>query len=112
MKKKKSYSHNFQKCANMENNRLISLQHIIDHYEIDRGFIDALTEHGLVEIVRIEEQECIDEDCLADVERMMRLHFDLEINMAGIEAISHLLNRVHEMQKEMIVLRNKIHTGI
>jgi chaperone modulatory protein CbpM len=38
---------------------------------------------------------------------MIRLHNELEINVAGIEAITHLLERVEQMQEEMRRLRNR-----
>jgi hypothetical protein len=92
----------------MENTKLISLRNISSSYNIEISFIHSLRELGLVEIVTVAEDECIDEDCLGEVERMMRLHYDLEINMAGIEAIWHLLNRVNAMQQELNTLRNKM----
>jgi hypothetical protein len=42
------------------------------------------------------------------LERMIRLHYDLEINMEGIDAIAHLLERVEHMQEEMRMLRRKL----
>jgi len=38
------------------------------------------------------------------------LYHDLEINIAGIEAITHLLERVEQLQEEMRVLRNRVRT--
>ncbi len=96
----------------MEHDKLISLQNISSHYNIEVSFIHSLSELGLVEIVSIQDDECIEEDCLGDVERLMRLHYDLEINMAGIEAIWHLLKRVNDMQGELNTLRNRLDQGI
>jgi hypothetical protein len=39
---------------------------------------------------------------------MIHLHHDLEINIAGIEAITHLLERVEQMQQNMKGLRNRL----
>jgi chaperone modulatory protein CbpM len=38
---------------------------------------------------------------------MIRMHHELEINVAGIEAITHLLVRVEQMQEELRILRNQ-----
>jgi hypothetical protein len=38
----------------------------------------------------------------------MRLHYDLDINLEGIEAITSLLNRVKSMQEEIRELRNRL----
>ncbi len=92
----------------MGNEKLISLRNISSNYEIDITFIHNLNELGLVQVLKVEEDECIDEECLPEVERLMRMHYDLEINMAGIEAIWHLLQRVNHMQKELISLKNRL----
>ena len=39
---------------------------------------------------------------------MVRLHYDLEINMEGIDAITHLLKKLQTMQDEISVLKNKL----
>jgi chaperone modulatory protein CbpM len=39
---------------------------------------------------------------------MIHLHHDLEINIAGIEAITHLLERVEQMQENVRGLRNRL----
>jgi hypothetical protein len=36
------------------------------------------------------------------------MHYDLDINMAGMEAIKHLLQRMHTLQKEVKTLRNEL----
>jgi hypothetical protein len=38
----------------------------------------------------------------------MHLHQDLDINLEGIDAISHLLKRMHDMQRELNMLKNKL----
>ncbi len=92
----------------MENERMLTLQTICTHYNIERDFLNSLVEYGLIEVVTQEDVECIKDECLSDIEMMMHLHYDLEINLAGIDAISHLLKRVKEMQQEVKILRNKL----
>ncbi len=92
----------------MGNERFISLQTLCRHYDVEVTFIRSLNDYGLVEIIRIDEEEGIDPDYLGEVEKMMRLHYDLDINMAGIDAIGHLLKRLEEMQNDMRELRNRL----
>jgi hypothetical protein len=92
----------------MESERLIPLQELCSHYNIEISFIRSLNEFGLVEIHRVSEEDCLNMESLADVESMMRIHYDLEINMEGIDAISHLLKKMHDMQQELLRLRNKL----
>jgi hypothetical protein len=42
------------------------------------------------------------------LEKFVRLHYDLDINLEGIETINYLLERIEEMQKEIVNLRNKL----
>ncbi len=92
----------------MENDQLITLQNICTHYQVDLSFIRSLSEFGLVEIITLNETPYVDIDALSDLEKMMRLHYDLEINLAGIDAISNLLKRVSDLQKEIKILRNQL----
>ena len=92
----------------MENEKLISLRNISSNYNIEISFIRSLSELGILNVITLEDDECIEVDCLADVERLMRMHYDLEINLAGIEAIWHLLQRIIDMQNELIRLKNRV----
>ena len=40
-----------------------------------------------------------------DLERILRFHVDLEINLAGIEVITHLLKKIDSLEKELKTLR-------
>lgn len=86
----------------------ISIAEFCETHHIQYSFINSLNEFGLVEITVIEEDEFIDQDQLRNLEKMMRLHYDLEINLQGIDAINHLLGRVSELQDEVRILRNRL----
>lgn len=92
----------------METDQLITLQNVCINYNIEISFIHSLSEFGLVEIITVNETPFIDKEHLGDIEKMMRWHYDLDINMAGIDAISNLLQRVNELQKEITGLRNRL----
>jgi chaperone modulatory protein CbpM len=87
---------------------LIATTDICTYHEVEYTFITSLQEAGLVELKVVDKTTYIPETDLQKLERMIRLHHELEINIAGIEAITHLLERVEQMQEEMRVLRNKI----
>lgn len=38
----------------------------------------------------------------------MRLHYDLEINIEGIDAIYNLLEQVNSLRKEITTLNNRL----
>ena len=87
---------------------LISTDEFCTHYKVEYSFISSLQQHGLIEVTTINEHSFIDHDHLKNMERLVRLRYDLDINMEGIEAITYLLNRVKNMQAEIIDLKNKL----
>ena len=92
----------------MEKESLISIQQVCTHYNIAVSFFDSLQEHGLIEIIQIEEKQFIPLDKIREVERIWHMHEELEINLPGIEAITHLLQQIESMQSELISLRNRL----
>ena len=46
---------------------------------------------------------------LRDLEQYTRMYYDLSINIEGIEAIHHMLNRMRNLQAEIQSLRNRLH---
>ncbi len=76
---------------------------------IDPSFLLLLEETGLIDIHIIDEEKYFSSEQLDDLERYARLYYDLSINIEGIDVINHLLKKMDEMRKEMIVLRNKLH---
>ena len=87
---------------------LIATTDICTYHEVEYTFISSLSEAGLVELKVVNHTTYIPENELQKLERMIRLHHELEINFAGIEAITHLLERIEQMQEEMRVLRNRL----
>lgn len=91
---------------NLEN--LFTTDEICTRYKVERTFISSLHESGLIDIVTVEQTQYIHCDQMGDLEKLMRLHFDLEINMEGLEAIHHLLQQLRELQQQNIELRNRL----
>jgi len=87
---------------------LIAANDFCVFYNVEYTFINSLKDAGLVTVTTVNETTFIPETELQKLERMIHLHHDLEINIAGIEAITHLLNRVEQMQENAILLRNRL----
>lgn len=92
----------------MEREDLISAEDFCSHHKISFSFISTLHDAGLVEITTVEERHFLPVDYMGEVERLVRLHTDLDINPEGVEAIAHLLQRMKEMQQEVQVLRQRL----
>ncbi|HMH31518.1 MAG TPA: chaperone modulator CbpM [Puia sp.] len=78
------------------------------YYDVELTFISSLEEYGLIEINQVAEKKLIPLDKLQELEKFIHLHYDLDINIEGIDAIQHLLQRVKSMQAEVDALRNKL----
>jgi hypothetical protein len=94
----------------MENEKLITMAEFCTHYRVEPSFIHSLVEFGLIEITTIEETHYLLKDRIREVEKMIRMHYELDINVEGIEAISHLLQRIDHLQEELTSLRNRLHS--
>ena len=81
---------------------------ICTYHNVDYTFITSLQDAGLIEITLVNETTYIPQTELQKLEKMIRLHHELEINIAGIEAINHLLERMEYIQDEMRSLKNKL----
>jgi len=92
----------------MENIDLVPVQSFCVHHQIDFSFIESLQQFGLVEITTIEEQSYFKESQLTDIEKFVRLHYELDINFEGIEAIGHLLEKLRKMQSLNQQLQNRL----
>lgn len=75
---------------------------------IEPSFVFMLEKGGLIEIDNIEGENYLPTSQLNDLERYTRMYYDLSINVEGIDAIHHLLDRVKSMQEEINHLRNKL----
>ena len=92
----------------MQNNELILAEEFCTHYKIQLSFINNLNQFGLIEITSVEEKPYIPQSQLQKLEQIIRLHDDLNINLEGIDAITHLLDRVKSLQSEIAGLRNRL----
>lgn len=93
----------------MQTAHLIAADEFCMHYHAEVSFIHSLHDSGLVELILINEQHFIQEDDLQKMEKLVRLHYDLNINLEGIETIVHLLDKVESLQQEMAVLRTRLY---
>ena len=92
----------------MQNNELILAEEFCTYYKIQLSFINNLNQFGLIEITSVEEKPYIPQSQLQKLEQIIRLHHDLDINLEGIDAITHLLDRVKSLQTEIAGLKNRL----
>jgi chaperone modulatory protein CbpM len=78
------------------------------HHNIELSFIYSLKDSGLVEINIVEEKVFVPVNQLAQLEKLVTLYQEMDINVAGIETISYLLQRINDMQQQLNMLTNRL----
>lgn len=92
----------------METNNLILVETFCSNCGVEFSFIDSLNDHGIIEIIILEGKKYISNDQLKEVERAIQFHYELNINLEGIDVISNLLNQIDELQQELRITKNKL----
>ena len=92
----------------METQEFIPVEILCRQHGIEVSFISSLQEYGLVEVITVNEADCIPLNHLPETEKLVRLHEELGLNMEGLDVITHLLHRIKKMQDEMLMLRNRL----
>lgn len=92
----------------MQQQENISAAEFCLHHHVEMSFIHALNDEGLIELEIVEEKLFISQQQLPQLEKMARLYYDMDINIEGIESITHLLNEITKMQQHINHLNNRL----
>ena len=76
----------------------ISREDIVRLYNIEITFFDDLESSGLIETEVIDNTTYLHYDQLSAFERFTNWHYDLDVNMAGLEIIHRLLQQIEELK--------------
>lgn len=75
---------------------------------IEPDFIIELENEGLIEIEVMDNERYLHISQLRSLEQYKRWYYDLSINVAGIDVIRNLLDRIEEMQSEMNRMKEQL----
>lgn len=92
----------------MDRENLISIQEFCSLYKIPETFIASLYEYELIEITTTENIQCVRVTQIKNIEKLIRFHYEMDINLEGIHAISNLLEKVENLQDRIKDLDNKL----
>ena len=92
----------------MDTQPLVPLATFCKHEEVEIDFVRSLQERGLIEVLVQDAELCIAPEHLPRLERLARMHYHLDINLEGIEALSHMLERMEHLQEDMRALRERL----
>jgi hypothetical protein len=92
----------------MKTDHLIRIEHFCEHYKVEFSFINTLHELGLINVVVVDDSTYLPVDDLREIEKLVHLHYELGINIEGIDVISNLLNQIANLQEELTAAKNKL----
>ena len=87
---------------------LIIVSEYCQKCHIEPSFIEMLEEGGLINVRTEAGKHYLLVSELPNVERYSRMYYDLSINMEGIDAIHHMLERMERLQQEVSFLRRQL----
>ena len=76
----------------MSTTNYIPVQELCAQYRIEQTFITELHEKGVLEVF----------------EKIMRIHAELDINIEGIDVILNLLDKIEDLNKQLIKTQNRL----
>jgi chaperone modulatory protein CbpM len=92
----------------MENNNLILIEHFCRHNQVEISFIDSLHNFGLIEFIEKDNNKYLINEQLKKIEKMIEFHYQLNINLEGIDVIANLLDQINTLQQELARANNKL----
>ena len=78
----------------------ISREELVKIYNIELTFFDSLEESGLVKTETENDVKYLLFEELPAFERFANWHYDLDVNLPGLEVINHLLSKLEELRRE------------
>lgn len=84
-------------------NERISREELVKIYNVEITFFDELVNAGLLSIEKENEIHYLMYEDLPSFERFTNWHYDLEINLPGLEVIHEMLNKMKHLQQKKTV---------
>lgn len=91
--------------------KYIKITEYCNHTKVEHTFISTLKKEGILTIEVINDEDCIKEEELDNLEMFSRWYYDLGINVEGIDAMRHMLAKIHRLNKEMDTLRRQLYNN-
>ncbi|PQA91101.1 MerR family transcriptional regulator [Chryseobacterium shigense] len=86
----------------------ISREELVKIYNIEITFFDELVDGGLLNVETENEIHYLLYEDLPVFERFTNWHYDLEINLPGLEVINDMLRKMEDLKRRNRDLMNKL----
>jgi hypothetical protein len=92
----------------MSEEEIIPIEMFCSFYNVEPSFLETLESHGLISIGQKESQRFILKEEIAELEKFSRMYYELSINVAGIDALKNLLEKITRLQQEAAILKARL----
>jgi uncharacterized membrane protein YjjP (DUF1212 family) len=92
----------------MNEEKLIQINQLCEHYQVEMSLFSELQDFGIIEIVTVENSYFIHENKISTVEKVVRIQKDLNINMEGVDTVLNLLDKIDNLQVELTTVKNRL----
>ncbi len=93
----------------MSTSETIPVEQICIHHRVTRTFLQSLGEQGLVRITHTETaEECVPIEEMRTLERLIRLHHDLNLDAEALDVVAGLLARIEALREELAGARRRL----
>ncbi|OCA80483.1 MerR family transcriptional regulator [Chryseobacterium contaminans] len=86
----------------------ISREELVRIYNIEITFFDELVDYGLLTVHIEDDIHYLMYEDLPDLEKFANWHYDLEINLPGLEVIHNMLKKLEALKRRNRELMNKL----
>lgn len=86
----------------------IEITTLCHHYQVEQTFFSRLNDIGLIETITIQNKQCVDETDIRLIDKIIRLHRELNINPEGIDVIINLLDRIDDLEQQLTASQNRL----
>ena len=92
----------------MKETELISIQQFCEIYNTPISFFDELFNYEIISFEVVDDAKHIYLEDINTVEKLMRLHYDLNINMEGLDVALNLINQINDLQEQINDLKRQL----
>jgi hypothetical protein len=92
----------------MKSDHLIAVHILCQQYQVEMPFFAKLQDFGLIEIHSLQEINFVNPEAIAPIEKALRLHQELELNLEGIDIVFNLLRKIEDLQAEVQELKSRL----
>lgn len=92
----------------MSTENFIPIHTLCQHYKLEISFFDDLNKNGLIEIQLVNNIQYVHKESIYEIEKMVRMHKELDVNVEGIDIVLNLLQKIDALQTELLTVRNRL----